>query len=95
MKQNNLTKNTEVTMTNNKQQTAVEWLIEKISSSKYFYNLMEEIESRGTTVQPNGILQQAKSMEKEQIINAWWIGNTALIEQISKQFFNETYGGDK
>jgi hypothetical protein len=82
-------------MTNNKQQTAVEWLIEKISSSKYFYNLMEEIESRGTTVQPNGILQQAKSMEKEQIINAWWIGNTALIEQISKQFFNETYGGDK
>jgi len=48
-------------------QTAVEWLIEQISSSKYFYNLMEEIESRSTIVQPN-VLQQAKTMEKEQII---------------------------
>jgi len=47
--------------------TAVEWLIEQISSSKYFYNLMEEIESRSTTVQPNGILHQAKAMEKEQM----------------------------
>ena len=47
-------------------QTAVEFLIEQISSSKYFYNLMEEIESRSTTVQPN-VLQQAKAMEKEQM----------------------------
>ena len=45
--------------------TTVEWLLEQISSSKYFYNLMEELESRSTTVQPNGILQQAKEMEKE------------------------------
>ena len=51
-------------------QTAVEFLIEQISSSKYFYNLMEEIESRSTTVQPN-VLQQAKVMEKEQIVNAF------------------------
>lgn len=27
---------------------------------------MEEIESRGTIVQPNGILEQAKEMEKQQ-----------------------------
>ena len=52
-------------------QTAVEFLIEQISSSKYFYNLMEEIESRSTIVQPNSILQQAKAMEKEQIIDAY------------------------
>jgi len=52
----------------NKKQTAVEWLVEQISSSKYFYNLMEEIESRGTIAQPNGILHQAKEMEKEQKI---------------------------
>ena len=56
--------------TNMTQQTAVEWLIEQISSSKYFYNLMEEIESRSTIVQPNAILQQAKEMEKEQIKDA-------------------------
>jgi len=57
-----------------KKQTAVEWLIEQISSSKYFYNLMEEIESRGTIAQPNGILHQAKKMEKEQITDAYRIG---------------------
>ena len=55
-------------------QTAVEWLIEQISSSKYFYNLMEEIESKSTTVQPNAILQQAKQMEKKQITDAYSIG---------------------
>ena len=54
-------------------QTAVEWLIKQISSSKYFYNLMEEIESRSTTVQPNGILEQAKEMEKKQMRNAYLI----------------------
>ena len=55
-------------------QTAVEWLIEQISSSKYFYNLMEELESRSTTVQPNSILDQAKGMEKEQINDAHYDG---------------------
>ena len=75
-------------------QTAVEFLIEQISSSKYFYNLMEEIRSRSTTVQPNGILQQAKEMEKQQIIEAANIllyhgpgpGNTA-----AEQYYNETF----
>jgi hypothetical protein len=50
-------------------QTAVEWLIEQISSSKYFYNLMEEIQSRSTIAEPNGILHKAKEIEKEQIID--------------------------
>ena len=49
-------------------QTAVNWLIEQISSSKYFYNLMEEIQNKSTIAEPNGILQQAKEMEKEQMI---------------------------
>jgi len=52
---------------NNMKQTAVEWLIEQLSSSKYIYNLMEEIECQSTIVQPN-IFEQAKAMEKEQII---------------------------
>jgi hypothetical protein len=46
--------------------TAVEWLIEEISSSKYFYNLMEDINSRSTVAQSN-IFEQAKEMEKEQM----------------------------
>ena len=53
-----------------KQVTAVEWLVEQLSSSKYIYNLMEEIECQSTIVQPN-IFNQAKAMEKEQIENAW------------------------
>jgi hypothetical protein len=55
-------------------QTAVEWLIEKISTSKYFYNIMEELESRSTIVQANGILQKAMEMEKEQIKEAFYSG---------------------
>ena len=55
---------------NNMKQTAVEWLIEQLSSSKYIYNLMEEIECQSTIVQPN-IFEQAKAMEKEQIEDAW------------------------
>ena len=46
-------------------QTAVEWLREKLSTSKYFYNLMEDINSRSTVAQSN-IFEQAKEMEKEQ-----------------------------
>jgi hypothetical protein len=77
--------------------TAVEFLIEQISSSKYFYNLMEELESRGTIVQPNGILQQAKEMEKEQIIDAFGVGcqveSTRLIgyQGMAEQYYNETF----
>ena len=76
-------------------QTAVEFLIEQISSSKYFYNLMEELESRSTTVQPNGILQQAKAMEKEQIINAYDKGEYDCgYNGNGKQYYNETFKKD-
>ena len=46
-------------------QTAVEWLVEQISTSKYFYKLMEDINSRSTIAQID-IFEQAKQMEKEQ-----------------------------
>ena len=73
-------------------QTAVEWLIEQISSSKYFYNLMEEIESKSTIVQPNAILQQAKAMEKEQIINAYDEGEYDCgCNGDSEQYYNKTF----
>jgi len=47
-------------------QTAVEWLENQIMTSKYFYSLMKELNSRGTIVQPN-VFEQAKKMEKEQM----------------------------
>ena len=50
-------------------QTAVEWLAEQISSSKYFYKLMEDINSR-STIAKSDIIKQAKAVEWEQILNA-------------------------
>jgi hypothetical protein len=76
-----------------KQVTAVEWLVEQLSKSKYFYNLMEEIQSRSTIAEPNGILQQAKEIEKEQIIDAYsnngW--NDEDQRANAEQYYNETY----
>jgi hypothetical protein len=75
-----------------KQVTAVEWLVEQLSSSKYIYNLMEEIECQSTIVQPN-IFQQAKAMEKKQIIDAYsnngW--NDEDQRANAEQYYNETY----
>jgi HEPN domain-containing protein len=75
-------------------QTAVEWLIEQISSSKYFYNLMEEIESKSTIVQPNAILQQAKAMEKEQIISVYWDAYNEgkySTDKTAEEYYKETF----
>jgi hypothetical protein len=46
-------------------QTVVEWLETQIKTSKYFYKLMEDINSRSTIAQSD-IFEQAKEMEKEQ-----------------------------
>jgi hypothetical protein len=76
-----------------KQVTAVEWLIEQISSSKYFYNLMEEIESRSTIVQPN-VLQQANKMHEQQIIDAYKQGQfdgDIIRDTDAEQYYNQTY----
>jgi hypothetical protein len=50
-------------------QTAVEWLENQIKNSWYYFKLMEEINSRSTIAQHN-VFDQAKEMEKEQIIKA-------------------------
>ena len=69
-------------------QTAVEWLFEQISTSKYFYNLMEDINSRSTVAQSN-IFEQAKEMEKEQIINAY--RGMPTYNKSGEQYYNETF----
>jgi hypothetical protein len=67
-------------MTNNKQQTAVEWLWE------IAYN-------RELTLAD---WKQAKEMEKERIIKAWKAGDgqyDKVAANLSDQYYNETYGG--
>jgi hypothetical protein len=68
----------------NKQQTAVEWLIEKCACADLRPELWEIIK------------QQAKEMEKEQIIKAasdhcYPTCELATID--AEQYYNETYGG--
>ena len=69
-------------------QTAVEWLFKQISTSKHFYNLMEDINSRSTVAQSN-IFDQAKEMEKEQIINAY--RGMPTYNKSGEQYYNETF----
>ena len=70
-------------MTNNKQQTAVEWLWE------IAYN-------RELTVAD---WKQAKEMEKDRIIDAHYEGQCDETEgyplEIAQQYYNETFGGNK
>jgi hypothetical protein len=78
-------------MINNKQQTAVEWLIEqlhrKYGGTDFFWTNMDEIE-------------QAKEMEKERIETAYNKGTVHGIDYpestlpiTGEQYYNETFGG--
>lgn len=70
-------------------ETAVEWLIEQLRKN-------ENIRWRGTNIIELG--DQAKEMEKESIENAFNSGynNGGLDTCLTpKQYYNETYGGNK
>jgi hypothetical protein len=70
-------------MTNNKQKTAVSWFLDQLLKDGYIKRL------------PVLQLQQAKEMEKQQIIDA---ANTLLYagpgpgDTWAEQYYNETYG---
>jgi hypothetical protein len=79
-------------------QTAVEWLENQIKTSKHYFKLMAEIKNRSTVAQSN-IFQQAKEMEKEQIIEAfdegqeyeyqYHINSTPKFDSLT--YYNETF----
>ena len=69
--------------------TAVEWLENQIKNSKYFYKLMEDINSRSTIAQPN-IFKQAKEMEREQIVEAFGDGAMDTLK-LGKEYYNYLY----
>ncbi len=75
-------------MTNNKQQTAVEWLVEqlhrKYGGTDFFWTNMDEIE-------------QAKEMDKEQKLNMFNCGRQYQVtgEGAFKQVYQEIYEGDE
>ena len=70
----------------NKKQTAVEWLA---------IQLWEEMNMQGDGAVFNKLLEQAKAMEKEQIINAHINGQKLVcLEEGSypNEYYQETYG---
>jgi hypothetical protein len=79
-------------MTNNKQQTAVEWFAKKVMHLDWKFSNQKEKEK---------IIQQAKEMEKKQIINAFSNGDNTdctseqNIKDFAQQYYNKTYGGNK
>ena len=72
-------------MTNNKQQTAVDYLVEQLfpkalSAEQYYH------------------IQQAKELEKEQYKGTWFDGvNSAFSKKLVSfdDYYNKTYGGDQ
>jgi hypothetical protein len=71
-------------MKNEKQQTAVEWLFLMLNNPNKDQELAHKL------------LQKAKEMEKEQIMNAFdECGNWQDNYTDSEHYYNETYGGKK
>ena len=66
------------------QQTAVEYIIEKLQSTQWEYTPWPERRK---------IIEQAKQMEKEQIVDAHYQGyrNDIGTTEVSEQYYNETY----
>ena len=63
--------------------TAVEWLIKEIE------NILELYPSEWEKVDKAG--EQAKAMEKQQIINAWISTDNQLQRLAAEQYYNETF----
>jgi len=76
-------------------QTAVEWLVEQFENYYVFRDLKNTI-----------VYQQAKEMEKQQIVNADLNATKRTakgvnadvsiirVKELAEQYYNETYGGD-
>ena len=85
-----------------KKQTAVEWLLEQVKDYDF---APASNDDEYVIVIPKWILSakrdEAKAMEKEQIIDSFGVGcqveSTRLIgyHKMAEQYYNETYGGDK
>jgi hypothetical protein len=85
-------------MTNNKQQTAVEWLIGQLQKTRDWQRVINEANESTTSVR--NVIQQAKEMEKELMKGMYVEGSFAKmryydgLEYIdADQYYEQTYGG--
>jgi hypothetical protein len=79
-------------MSNNKQQTVVEWFAEQIESGKIEIVYSDRIHSIKCIPE---IIQQAKELEKQQIMKSNRDGVDMVLEGkpflTAEQYYNETY----
>jgi hypothetical protein len=85
-------------MTNNKQQTAVEWLEGQIIKFHYWKRNPEFDEDCFDEIELHKSIQQAKEMEKQRIIeftNEWFEEYQCGLDNFKnpEQYYNETFGG--
>ena len=86
-------------MSNNKQQTAVEWFFEQLTEVDYncINKTFLQNDNSLAGYRLRGLLEQAKEMEKERIIDAHYEGQCNQTEgyplQIAEQYYNETFRG--
>jgi hypothetical protein len=73
-------------------QTAVEWLIKELKEKEYLGTFCTADAWEREEQQMRLIIQQAKAMEKEQIMDACNAGLSG-IPRSSEKYYNETYGG--
>jgi hypothetical protein len=85
-------------MTNNKQQTAVDWYAKQIEILHYDY-FTEHISKDEKNQRLKQLKEKANAMHKEEIIKAHGIKFDYSYSQIDpkkitgEQYYNETYGG--
>jgi hypothetical protein len=84
-------------MTNNKQQTAVEWFAKQIEILHYDY-WAEHISKDEKNQRLRDIIEQAKEMEKEQAIKLYYeyelyVMITESVIMTFGQFYKQTYEG--
>ena len=64
-------------------QTAVEWLVEQVNA-----------DCLNSTFIRKELIDEAKAMEREQIMNAWAYGVLSQGDKTAEHYYNETYKGD-
>jgi len=95
-------------MSNNKQ-SSVEWLISQLQKSKDWYRVLNELSQMSST--SIDIIEQAKAKHKEEMINfhievmkiglieegkiIWEDAYLPKIKQLTTEYYNETFGGNK
>ena len=71
--------------------TAVQWLMEQLYNN-------EKLSMSGDGNILDELLEQAKEMEKEQMIKAWKSGDgqhDKVADKLAEQWYEKTYGGNK